>query len=255
MSDRILEWVVKGTLYLLGAFSVATWAVVALKAVQAARARRQNRAFAASFGGVGGQRAGGLPTAAELGKFEGPAARLAQAGLRAIEEASSIPTSDRHGGASGAEGDRREYLERSLEEQVQKERRLADAGLAVLASIGTTSPFVGLFGTVWGIIHALKKIGASGSASLEVVAAPIGEALMATGIGIAVAVPAVLAYNIFIRRLKVQHGELETQASALFKLSLRAAPALRAERGLGRQVAGATSATPASSATAAREAV
>ena len=54
MSDRILEWVVKGTLYLLGAFSVATWAVVALKAVQAARARRQNRAFAASFGGVGG---------------------------------------------------------------------------------------------------------------------------------------------------------------------------------------------------------
>jgi biopolymer transport protein ExbB len=125
----------------------------------------------------------------------------------------------------------------------------------VLASIGTTSPFVGLFGTVWGIIHALKKIGASGSASLEVVAAPIGEALMATGIGIAVAVPAVLAYNIFIRRLKVQHGELETQASALFKLSLRAAPALRAERGLGRQAAGSTSATASSPATAAREAV
>jgi biopolymer transport protein ExbB len=223
MSDRILEWVVKGTLYLLGAFSVATWAVVASKAIQASRARRQNRAFAASFGRVPGGPTSALPSAIEIGKFDGPAARLAQTGLRAVEEASSIGERDRSGESVAH---RREYLERSLQEQVQKERRLAEAGLAVLASIGTTSPFVGLFGTVWGIIHALKKIGSSGSASLEVVAAPIGEALMATGIGIAVAVPAVLAYNIFVRRLKLQNGELETQASALLKLSLRAPPAV-----------------------------
>jgi biopolymer transport protein ExbB len=231
MSDAVLEWVVKGTLYLLGAFSVSTWAVVAIKAIQSSRARRQNRAFAATFGqareeGVRG--APRLPSATEMGQHEGPAARLALTGLRAIDEASSIGERDRST-ETGAE--RREYLERSLQEQVQKERRLAEAGLAILASIGTTSPFVGLFGTVWGIIHALKRIGASGSASLEVVAAPIGDALTATGIGIAVAVPAVLAYNVFVRRLKVQQGELETQASALLKLSLRAqSPALRADR-------------------------
>jgi biopolymer transport protein ExbB len=232
MSDRILEWVVKGTLYLLGAFSVATWAVIASKAVQASRARRQNRVFAAGFG----RGASGLPSAAEIEKYDGPAARLAQTGLRAVEEASSIGERDRSGESAA---NRREYLERSLQEQVQKERRLAEAGLAVLASIGTTSPFVGLFGTVWGIIHALKKIGTSGSASLEVVAAPIGEALMATGIGIAVAVPAVLAYNIFVRRLKLQHGELETQASALLKLSLRASPAaaFRGDRSAGDRAA------------------
>jgi biopolymer transport protein ExbB len=85
----------------------------------------------------------------------------------------------------------------------------------VLASIGSTAPFVGLFGTVWGIIHALRAIGSSGSASLEVVAGPIGEALVATAIGIAVAVPAVLAYNFFLRRLKVQTSEL-TQFAAAF---------------------------------------
>jgi len=85
----------------------------------------------------------------------------------------------------------------------------------VLASIGSTSPFVGLFGTVFGIIHALRAIGTAGSASLEVVAKPIGEALVATGIGIAVAVPAVLAYNYFVRGLKVQVSDFEQFGSSL----------------------------------------
>jgi biopolymer transport protein ExbB len=78
-----------------------------------------------------------------------------------------------------------------------------------LASFGSTSPFVGLFGTVWGIMNALQDISSKGSASLDVVAGPIGEALVATGIGIAVAVPAVLAYNFFIRLNRGTTAKLE----------------------------------------------
>ncbi len=98
--------------------------------------------------------------------------------------------------------DRHEQLQRNLAQQLKRERRTLDAGLAVLASVGSTAPFVGLFGTVWGIMTAMHDIGKNGSASIDVVAGPIGEALIATGIGIAVAIPAVLAYNYFMRRLK-----------------------------------------------------
>jgi biopolymer transport protein ExbB len=118
---------------------------------------------------------------------------------------------------------RRDVLERGLRQQIQRERRSIESGLAVLASIGSSSPFVGLFGTVLGIIHALSRISSLGSASLDVVAGPIGEALVATGIGIAVAVPAVLAYNVFVRRLKLIVGDLEDRASSLVNAAIRSA--------------------------------
>jgi biopolymer transport protein ExbB len=90
---------------------------------------------------------------------------------------------------------------------------LLDSGLGWLASIGSTSPFIGLFGTVWGIMHALKDIGAKGNASLEVVAGPIGEALIATALGIAVAIPAVIAYNVFLRQNRRVIASLEHVAT------------------------------------------
>ncbi len=83
----------------------------------------------------------------------------------------------------------------------------------MLASIGSTSPFVGLFGTVLGIIHALQRIGGSGSASLEVVAGPIGEALEATAVASPSPSPALIAYNFFLRRLKSLVGDLEISAT------------------------------------------
>ncbi|WP_414013371.1 MotA/TolQ/ExbB proton channel family protein [Limnohabitans sp.] len=85
--------------------------------------------------------------------------------------------------------------------------RLQD-GLAVLATVGSTAPFVGLFGTVWGIYHALVKIGMSGQASIDKVAGPVGEALIMTAIGLAVAVPAVLGYNWLVRRNKAVMEEV-----------------------------------------------
>ena len=95
-----------------------------------------------------------------------------------------------------------------------------ESGLTLLASIGSTAPFVGLFGTVLGIMHAMHQITESGSTSLDVVAGPIGDALVATAIGIAVAVPAVLAYNFFLRRVKLQRAGLENFVTSFMHAAL-----------------------------------
>ncbi|MGR8929645.1 MAG: MotA/TolQ/ExbB proton channel family protein [Gammaproteobacteria bacterium] len=102
-----------------------------------------------------------------------------------------------------------ELIERSLRQQRQKERAMLESGLGWLASIGTTATFIGLFGTVWGIMHALKDISIQGNASLEVAAGPIGEALIATAIGLAVAIPSVIAYNFFLRQNRCLLASLE----------------------------------------------
>jgi biopolymer transport protein ExbB len=89
----------------------------------------------------------------------------------------------------------------------------------VLASVGSTAPFVGLFGTVWGIMHALQDIARAGTASLDVVAGPVGEALIATAIGIAAAVPAVLAYNYGLRRLRLYLAQMEDFAANFLRVA------------------------------------
>ena len=209
MSDAISEVIVRGTLFVLLAFSIATWAFVLLKGIQAGRSGGQDKRSRRVLGSRGT-----LPTHEELKDQDGPAVRVALAGVEAWDDVRDL-------GPDGPHELKRELLERSLGRQIQRERRRSEGGLAVLASIGTTSPFVGLFGTVWGIMHALKRISGAGSASLDVVAGPIGEALVATGVGIAVAVPAVLAYNYFVRRLKLQTGQLEELASSIVTAALR----------------------------------
>lgn len=201
MSDSITKIIVQGTFGLLLFASVLTWVLVLVKARQRWAIKAQDLRFLEAAGAPVK-----LATLRTLKEHKGPAWRLAQAGLGALSET---------GGHGDAGETPREAVERALHMQIAKERRASEAGLAVLASIGSTSPFVGLFGTVFGIIHALRAIGSAGSASLEVVAKPIGEALVATGFGIAVAVPAVLAYNYFVRRLKVQVSDLEQFGSGL----------------------------------------
>lgn len=204
MSDKLSNLIVQGTLALLVLFSVVTWAVVVVKGLQAARARKQDLKLREALAGGGV----GLPALDVIEKQDGPLARVALAGVRAWDEVGTSAT-------SGNVAVPRELLELDLRRQIQKERHTTESGLAILASIGTTSPFVGLFGTVVGILHALTSISAAGSASLDVVAGPIGEALIATAIGIGVAVPAVLAFNYFVRRLKLQGADLEDFAQGL----------------------------------------
>lgn len=208
MTDHLSTLIVKGALAVLVLFSIATWTIVLLKSLQGGRARRQDAQFLGSL-----DTHGGFPAGERLSQAEGPAARLALAASTAWDANGSL--------AEGRLEVSRDILERSLKRQIQKERRREESGLALLASVGSTSPFVGLFGTVWGIMHALKRISGAGSASLDVVAGPIGEALVATGVGIAVAVPAVLAYNYFVRRLKVHAADLEDLANGFVTAALR----------------------------------
>lgn len=205
------------TLWTLGAFSVATWALIVLKGVQLVRSGGANRRFGKQFWS-----APNLQAAADLSseKAIGSSAlgRIAIAGFGALNTA---PHHEEHDLQHS--WDRHEQLQRNLAQQLKRERRTLDAGLAVLASIGSTAPFVGLFGTVWGIMSAMHDISKNGNASIDVVAGPIGEALIATGIGIAVAIPAVLAYNFFLRRLKSALGGYEDFAHDFLNLAQRAA--------------------------------
>ena len=122
----------------------------------------------------------------------------------ALDAANAAAQHDRHsGGKLGAAMTRSEFIARALTQAVNRENGKLETGLSVLATAGNTSPFVGLFGTVWGIYHALIKIGMTGEASLDAVAGPVGEALIMTALGLAVAVPAVLGYNFLVRSNRV----------------------------------------------------
>jgi biopolymer transport protein ExbB len=104
---------------------------------------------------------------------------------------------------------RSEWLTRALRQRINEAAARLEAGLTFLASVGATAPFVGLFGTVWGIYHALIGIAATGAISIEKVAGPVGEALIMTAFGLAVAIPAVLAYNAFTRVNRLVLAQLD----------------------------------------------
>jgi biopolymer transport protein ExbB len=131
-------------------------------------------------------------------------------GLHALEEGSAsrfiteqaLKADDHHEGTMVATIDRHTWVSMNIDRAVGSVQSRLQGGLAILATVGSTAPFVGLFGTVWGIYNALVKIGISGQASIDKVAGPVGEALIMTAIGLAVAVPAVMGYNWLIRRNK-----------------------------------------------------
>ena len=110
---------------------------------------------------------------------------------------------------------RKAVAEQALLRQISAEKANAEKGVSVLGTIASISPYVGLFGTVWGIFHALVAVGKSGQAGLAQVATPVGEALIMTGLGLAVAIPAVLAYNICVRANRGLAHELQDQAHGL----------------------------------------
>ncbi|MCX7096540.1 MAG: MotA/TolQ/ExbB proton channel family protein [Methylococcales bacterium] len=204
--------IVDATLWILIAFSAVTWALILIKGIQHLRISHHNRVYGKRFWA-----AKDFQAASELQGNKGPAARVSDVGFSTLRDADGGTTTHdlEH------TGDRQELLDRRLRQQMQKERGSLESGLSILATIGSISPFVGLFGTVWGIMGALTSISKSGSASLEVVAGPIGEALVATAVGIAVAVPAVIGYNFFIRRNKVIWAYLDDFAIDFVHLALK----------------------------------
>jgi biopolymer transport protein ExbB len=134
----------------------------------------------------------------------------------ALDAAQAAAHHQRHEGSRLVESlNRSEFVDRALRQAVTRESMRLEGGLTVLATVGSTAPFVGLLGTVWGIYRALIKIGASGDASISAVAGPVGEALIMTALGLGVAIPAVLAYNFFVRLNRVSNSQFDTFAHDL----------------------------------------
>jgi biopolymer transport protein ExbB len=175
----------KTVLLILALMSMGSWYVIVTKLIEQGRMNRQARKAETDFWGAGSVAAG----AAQLTDGS-PFRFIADAGLEA---------SKRHGGLH-AKVDFADWVDLSIHRATERIQRRLSNGMSLLATVGSTSPFVGLFGTVWGIYHALTSIGVAGQASIDKVAGPVGEALIMTAIGLAVAVPAVLGYNWLLRR-------------------------------------------------------
>ena len=186
-------------------FSLITWTLIFAKGWLQWQLRQANAAFAKRF-----WQAPDLEAAkVAAGQGDSPLARLAKAGFDTLGERQTLAHA----------GDRETVLERSLSQQVRKEQHKLESGLMLLASIGSTAPFVGLFGTVWGIMNAMGNIAVTGGSGLEVVAGPVGDALLATAIGIAAAIPAVLAYNYGVRVTRLMVSEMEGFANEFLRLA------------------------------------
>jgi biopolymer transport protein ExbB len=190
--------IVNLVLIFLAALSVIVWGITIYKALIFYHAEKQNKQFMAKL-----QSAKDIRYAMQLTKStQGSLSRVCAAGT---DELFSSFVHDK-----GYDEKVVDHMVRyALKNQASQEQSQLENGIAVLASIGSTAPFIGLFGTVWGIMNALTNISDTGSAGLDVVAGPIGEALIATAIGIITAVPAVLAYNYFIRRMKKSNAQME----------------------------------------------
>ena len=206
--------VAKTILLIMLVMSVMTWYVILTKGFRNFFAQRKSQAFLKFFGGSSiwstfatrvREKGGGQGLAGD------PFSAMAVEGLQAVE---------RYRATSAAAlidaGSINEFVMRAIRHSIDKTAANLESGLSVLTSVGACAPFVGLFGTVWGIYQALIAIGMSGQGTLDKVAGPVGEALIMTAMGLAVAIPAVLAYNYFVRQNRVLLAALDDTAHEVF---------------------------------------
>jgi biopolymer transport protein ExbB len=200
--------VTHGVAYLLLILSLISWYFILSKSFSAWRLRKGSRAALERFWS-----AHTLDDAiAELRRADHEQVFVPLA-VRAQQAAALQPDS-----SLAASVDRNEVVTRALRQEINQASARLESGLTLLASVGSTAPFVGLFGTVWGIYHALLTIATSGQVLIDKVAGPVGEALIMTAAGLAVAIPAVLAYNAFGRVNRVALAELDGFAHDLLGL-------------------------------------
>jgi biopolymer transport protein ExbB len=187
------DWIIRAVALTLLGMSVASWVVIIVKALSLRRYRAQAQRVDAFWHSQ--------DVAEGLGKLgpanDNPFHALAEQGRDATQHMLHLEGEERR--QLHDQLDASEWVTRALRNAIDDCTAQLQSGLVVLASVGSTAPFVGLFGTVWGIYHALLGIGAAGSASIDQVAGPIGEALIMTAFGLVVAIPAVLGYNALVR--------------------------------------------------------
>ncbi|MFC5475274.1 MotA/TolQ/ExbB proton channel family protein [Paraherbaspirillum soli] len=200
------DFVARGTLIILVLMSMGSWYIIITKLIEQVKLMGQAKDAKKSF-------------------WKAPSVEAGIAGLkpasayRFIAQTGSTST-EHHDGALLEQIDLNTWVTMSIQRSVEKVQSRLQDGLAFLATVGSTAPFVGLFGTVWGIYHALTAIGIAGQASIDKVAGPVGEALIMTAIGLAVAVPAVLGYNWLVRRNKSAMEEIRSFSADLHSVLL-----------------------------------
>ena len=200
------DFVAKGTLIILVIMSMGSWYVIFTKLFEQSKMLKSAKTSAETFWKANSVQAG-------MGALEDGSA------FRYIAE-QGIKANDHHEGTMVETIDKHTWVTMSVDRAVGNIQSRLQDGMAVLATVGSTAPFVGLFGTVWGIYNALVKIGISGQASIDKVAGPVGEALIMTAIGLAVAVPAVMGYNWLLRRNKAVMDQTRAFAGDLHNVLL-----------------------------------
>ena len=202
------DFVGKALLAILVLMSIASWAIIVVKGITLVARKRRSEAFLNFFWNASSLDA----VEHEIGTHgaNDPFSHLTSHAMHAQAHHA------KYGAAKLEEaGDSNEFVTRTIKKVLDEETTLLENGLAVLATVGATAPFVGLFGTVWGVYHALVAIGMSGAGTLDKVAGPVGEALIMTGLGLAVAIPAVMAYNWLTRSNRVILSKLDAFAYEL----------------------------------------
>jgi biopolymer transport protein ExbB len=203
------DFVAHGTLLALVIMSFGTWYILITKLIEQSKVLRHAAEAREKFW-VAATVAEGTTALSETSPFR----YIAETGLSA---------NDHHEGKLVESIDRHTWVTMSIQRAVDLVAARMQDGLTFLATVGSTAPFVGLFGTVWGIYHALTAIGIAGQASIDKVAGPVGEALIMTAIGLAVAVPAVLGYNWLVRRNKTALEQVRTFGADLHSILIAGA--------------------------------
>ncbi|MBF7687227.1 MotA/TolQ/ExbB proton channel family protein [Acinetobacter rathckeae] len=200
------DFVARGTLIIMLLMSAGTWYIIVTKFLEQQQVKKQGQVARQKFWNAS--------------TIEQGAKTLDQkSAYRFIAEKAHSSTQS-HGSHMLDRIDFNTWVTMTIQRAVEKVQSRLAGGLAFLATVGSTSPFIGLFGTVWGIYHALTAIGVSGQASIDKVAGPVGEALIMTAIGLAVAVPAVLGYNWLIRRNKAILEEVRSFGADVHAVAL-----------------------------------
>lgn len=199
----------KGLFALLLLMSITTWYLIFFKSLVNMRQNMLSNRFVKRFWG-----AASLEQVEKELKIHGARDPFSRLTIEALHSAEHY---HRYGASNLAEvGTHSEFVTRSMRKVIDEETNKLENGLTILGSIGSTAPFIGLFGTVWGVYHALVSIGLSDGVSINKIAGPVGEALIMTGFGLAVAIPAVLAFNAFVRRNRITLTKLDGFAHDLF---------------------------------------
>ena len=209
------EPIIQLVLLLLIGMSIACWAIIASKAVLVRKAVRQSEDFLELF-----WKSRRLDHVYEqLGEF--PAAPVAQVFKAGYVELSKLTSAQPGSDKAGMEMGGAENLQRSMRRARATEVTALERMVPFLATTGATAPFIGLFGTVWGILRAFQRIGVSGQASIQVVGPDIANALIATAVGLLAAIPAVMAYNYFNTRIRVISTDMESFTSDFMNIVKR----------------------------------